>query len=121
MAAIAGFTVLASFALLGPILERQAWTFRGIGPELIWSAAVGLPALLLLFWLMRRMSAVRMTTRFVIAPLITALFGVALFHPQASLRGILGFVLIAAGAGWLLFAPDKESDGASLPLNLNRE
>jgi drug/metabolite transporter (DMT)-like permease len=70
---------------------------------------------------MPRMSAIRMTTRFVIAPLMTALFGIALFRPEVGLRDILGFVLIAAGAGWLLFAPDKESDGASLPLNLNRE
>jgi drug/metabolite transporter (DMT)-like permease len=120
-AAIAGITVLVSFATLGPFLERDAWTLRGIGPELAWSGAVGLPALLLFFWLMPRMSAIRMTTRFVIAPLMTALFGIALFRPEVGLRDILGFVLIAAGAGWLLFAPDKESDGASLPLNLNRE
>jgi drug/metabolite transporter (DMT)-like permease len=52
---------------------------------------------------------------------MTALFGVALFRPEVSLRDILGFALIAAGAGWLLFTPDKEPDSASLPLNLNRE
>jgi len=86
-------------------------------PELAWSAAVGLPALLLLFWLMHRMSAVGMTTRFVVAPLITALFGVALFRPEVSLRDLLGFVLIAAGAGYLLFASDEEPDSPSLRLN----
>ena len=118
-AAIAGITVLACFAMLGPSLGREAWTFSGIGPELVWSAAVGLPALLLLFWLMRRMSAARMTTRFVIAPLMTALIGIALFRPEVSLRDILGFVLIAAGAGWLLFARDEEPDDASQRLKLN--
>jgi len=56
-AAIAGTTALVSLAVLGPLLEKEAWTWHGIGPELVWSAIVGLPALLLLFWLMRRMSA----------------------------------------------------------------
>jgi len=118
-AAIAGITALASFAMLGPFVERETWTWHGIGPELAWSAVVGLPALLLLFWLMSRMSAVRMTTRFVIAPLMTALIGIALFRPEVSLRDILGFVLIAAGACWLLFAPDEEPDDASQRLKLN--
>jgi len=117
MSAIASFTALASFAVLSPLLESESWTLRGIVPELAWSAAVGLPALLLLFWLMHRMSAVGMTTRFVVAPLITALFGVALFRPEVSLRDLLGFVLIAAGAGYLLFASDEEPDSPSLRLN----
>jgi drug/metabolite transporter (DMT)-like permease len=59
---------------------------------------VGRPGLLLLFWLMRRISAARMTTRFVLAALLTALFGVILFRPEVSLRAVLGFVLIAACA-----------------------
>jgi drug/metabolite transporter (DMT)-like permease len=116
-AAIAGITVLACFAMLGPSLGREAWTFSGIGPELVWSAAVGLPALLLLFWLMRRMSAVRMTTRFVIAPLITALCGIILFRPEVSLRAVFGLVSIAAGAAWLLFAPEQNPDEPALRLN----
>jgi drug/metabolite transporter (DMT)-like permease len=118
-AAIAGTTALASFAVLGPLLERGRgpWTWNGIGPELAWSTAVDLPALLLLFWLMTRMSAVRIATRFVIAPLITALFGIALLRPQVSLRDVLGFLLLAAGAGWLLIAPDEEPDSGSLQLS----
>jgi hypothetical protein len=70
---------------------------------------------------MPRMSAERMAKRSVIAPLMTALFGVILFRPEVSLRAVLGFVLIAACAGWLLFAPEEEPDGTSMPLKLNRE
>lgn len=121
LAAIAGVTTLASFTVLGPLVERETWRRRGLGPELAWSAAVGLPGLLLLFWLMRRMSAVRMTTRFVIAPLMATLFGAVLFRPEVSLRAFLGLVLVAVGAGWLLAAPDEVPDSASLPLNLNRK
>ena len=118
-AAIAGNTALASFAMLGPFLDTETWTFRGIGPELAWSAVIGLPALLLLFWLMARMSAVRMTTRFVIAPLLTALFGIILLRPEITLRALLGLLLIAAGAAWLLFAPEQEPNDPSLRLKLH--
>jgi drug/metabolite transporter (DMT)-like permease len=121
MAAICGATAFAAFAGLGLLLEGEVWQSYGLGPELAWSAAVGLPGLLLLFWLLPRMSAVRMTTRFVIAPLMATLFGVVLFRPEVSLRALLGLVLVAAGAAWLLIAPDEEPDGPSLPLNLNRE
>ena len=116
-AAIAGFTAFAALAAWGLLFAREAWTFRGIGPELAWSAVIGLPALLLLFWLMRRMSAVRMTTRFVIAPLITALCGIILFRPEVSLRAVFGLVSIAAGAAWLLFAPEQNPDEPALRLN----
>ncbi|MGA2851382.1 MAG: DMT family transporter [Terracidiphilus sp.] len=121
MAAISGVTAFAAFAGFGLLLEREVWRVEGLGPELVWSVAVGLPGLLLLFWLFPRMSAARMTTRFVIAPFIATLFGIAFFRPEVSLRDILGFVLIAAGAGWLLLAPDELTDSPSLPLNLNRD
>jgi drug/metabolite transporter (DMT)-like permease len=65
------------------------------------------------------MSAVRMTTRFVIAPLLTALFGIILLRPEITLRALLGLLLIAAGAAWLLFAPEQEPNDPSLRLKLH--
>jgi drug/metabolite transporter (DMT)-like permease len=121
IAAVASVTALACLAVLGPFVEKEAWQWQGVGPELAWSVALDLPGLLLLFWLMPRMSAVRMSARFVIAPLMATLFGVVLFRPEVSLRALLGLVLVAAGAGWILFAPEEEADDASLPLNLSRE
>ena len=68
--------------------------------------ALDLFALGLLFWLMARMSAVRMTTRFLIAPLLANLVGLSILRPHVSWPSWLGLLMIASASGWLLFAPD---------------
>lgn len=114
MAAIAGAAaalgLLAAAALTGSI----EWQALAAGRDLAWTAAVTLPGLALLFWLMPRMTAPQMTTRFVVAPLIAVLFGIALDRPTIDLRTCAGLFLIAAGAGWLLYAPAQEPDSLSL-------
>ena len=88
-------------------------------PQLVWAVVVDLPALLLLFWLMRRMSATRMTTRFLIAPLMTNLMDLALLRPVVSGRAGLGLVLVAGSAGWLLLAREDEPEAGSTLLKLD--
>jgi drug/metabolite transporter (DMT)-like permease len=78
---------------------------------------VDVPALLLLFWLMQHMSATRMTTRFLIAPLLANIAGLLFLRPEVSLLEWMGLALITAGAAWLLFAPQDETDATS-SLNL---
>ena len=73
-------------------------------------------ALALLFWLMRQMSAVQMTTRFLIAPLMANLIGLALLRPHVEVQAWIGLLLITGGAGWMLFAPPT---GASNLTTLN--
>ena len=87
------------------------WVVGGRGPAL--------PGLLLLFWLMRRMSAVQMTTRYVLAPLMTVMLGMALERPAVGLSTWLGILLIASGVGWLLSTPG-EREAPGLPLKLDR-
>jgi drug/metabolite transporter (DMT)-like permease len=78
-------------------------------------AAPDLIALALLFWLMARMSPVQMTTRFLIAPLLANLAGLAILRPQVQIQAWIGLVFIAFGAGWLLRAPEGEpADTGSL-------
>ena len=117
-AAIATSAATAALATASLLIQRTSWSFSAFLPQPLWSALLPLPALLILFWLMPRMTAVRMTTRFVLAPLIAVLLGIALEQPSVSLRIWIGLVLIAAGAGWLIFAPAQESDADTLPLNL---
>jgi drug/metabolite transporter (DMT)-like permease len=88
-----------------------------IGSDLAWLVLVTLPGLLLLFWLMRRMSAARMTTRFVLAPWLAVLAGIALERPALTARMILGLVLMIAGAGWLLLVPEDAVRDAELRLS----
>jgi drug/metabolite transporter (DMT)-like permease len=82
--------------------------------------ALDLLALALLFWLMRRMTAVRMTTRFLIAPLLANLIGLAFLRPGVQARGWAGLALIALGSGWLLLAPENEPEGTGSPLSINQ-
>lgn len=74
-------------------------------------AAPDLFALALLFWLMRHLSATQMTTRFLIAPLLANLISLAFLRPHVQVQAWIGLLMIAAGAGWLVFA-QGESDQA---------
>ena len=90
----------------------------GMATEAAWLALVDLPALLLLFWLMKRMTAARMTLRFVLAPLLASLASVALLRPAVSLRAAAGLALMTAGAGWMLVRRDvADEDGTPLRLD----
>ncbi len=89
-----------------PVPHIDAWTI----PDLL--------ALPLLFWLMRRMSAVRMTTRFLIAPLVASLIALAFLRPGVQPRAWLGLLLIALGSAWLLLAPDRPHGDNTFKLDL---
>jgi len=119
-AAIAGATAAVALGVASLVSEQPAWNGPIIGPEIAWTTVVELPALLLLFWLMRRMSAVRMTTRFVVAPLIVNVVGFLVLRPSLRLRAGLGILLVAASAGWLLSGREEEAEAGPLPLNLKR-
>lgn len=119
MAAIAGATAAVGLATASLVVEPSLWRWDALAPELAWTGAIELPGLLLLFWLMRRMSAERMTTRFLLAPLMASLTGLALLRPGVDLRAGLGLLLLAAGSGWLLLAPEEAPEENSLTLNLH--
>jgi drug/metabolite transporter (DMT)-like permease len=75
------------------------------------SAISDLIALTLLFWLMRQMAATQMTTRFLIAPLLANLIGLAFLRPHVEIQSWIGLLLIGFGAGWMLFAlPDRGNE-----------
>ena len=90
-------------AALSAVYERPTLQ-HSIGlNELAWTALLELPALLLLFWLMNRMTASRMATRYLLAPLLAVMLGAAFLRANLTLRTWIGLVLMAAGAGFLLF------------------
>ena len=95
IAAVAAGAAASVLAVLSALLERQTWAVPRLD---LWSA-LGLLALALLFWLMRRMSAVRMTTRFLFAPLLANLIGLAFLRPGVQMRGWIGLLLIALRIG----------------------
>ncbi len=120
VAAIAGAASALMLAAASLVSEHPTWSHPVVGLEIAWTTAVELPELLLLFWLMRRMSAVRMTTRFVVTPLIVNVVGFIVLRPSMRVRAGLGILLLAVSAGWLLAAREEENGTTGLPLNLNR-
>lgn len=118
MAAQAGAASAVCFAVASAITPHTAWRWSLLPPELLEPFAIDLPALFLLFWLMRYLAASRMTARFLIAPLFTIVVGAALQPASPPERAWLGMALVAGGAGWLAFAPAEQSEGSELdPLN----
>lgn len=118
MAAQAGAASAVCFAVASAFTPHTEWRWSGLPLELLELFVLDLPALFLLFWLMRRLAASRMTARFLLAPLFTLLAGAALEAASVPERAWLGMVLLAGGAGWLVFAPAEQIEGSELdPLN----
>jgi drug/metabolite transporter (DMT)-like permease len=115
--AIAGATAAVAFAVANAVMERPIWKWETLAPELLWSAVVEVPALLLLFWLMSRMSATRTATRYVIAPLLAILIGATLMRSALVPRTWLGLLLMASGAAYLLLAPAEKTESTGLSLH----
>lgn len=109
--AVAAGCAALCLGAVGAVLQSSAVRFDA------WAAA-DLVALGLLFWLMGRMSAARMTTRFVIAPLLANLIGLVFLRPHVQVQAWIGLALIAVGSGWLLLAPRDNPDVPGSPLGL---
>jgi drug/metabolite transporter (DMT)-like permease len=110
IAAQAGAASTLYFVAVAASAPRIEWRWRELLLQLLWILLIDLPALFLLFWLMRRLAASRMTARFLLAPLFATLAGIALEPTSLPMRALLGFALLAAGAGWLIFAPAETTD-----------
>jgi len=112
MAAQAAAASALGFGLMAVFVPRATWSTTALEVFLPRLFLVDVPGLVLLFWLMTRMAASRMTARFLLAPLLASVAGLALERMLPPVRGALGLLLLAAGSGWLVFAPaESEGDG----------
>jgi drug/metabolite transporter (DMT)-like permease len=111
--AVAASTGAISLGIASLLLERPTSQLAAFAPELLWAAAIELPGLLLLFWLMQRLSAARVATRFVLGPLVAVPIGALLIHWPFATRTCLGLLGMAAGSGYLLFAPEAAAEPAT--------
>jgi drug/metabolite transporter (DMT)-like permease len=120
MAAQAGAVSAACFAVVAVAFgPRTEWHWSALPFQLLGLVVIDLPALFLLFWLMRRLAASRITARFLFGPLFTILAGIALEPTSLPVRAWLGVALLAGGAGWLAFAPAEKSEVEELdPMNV---
>lgn len=111
--AAVGSFCFAAAAVLAP---HPAWRSSALPSQLLPLFLIDLPALFLLFWLLQRLAASRMTARFLLAPLFAILAGMALQPASPPLRAWLGLALLTGGAGWLVFAPGEKSEEENLAL-----
>lgn len=114
MAAQAGAASALCFAAAAAFTPHAAWRWSALPPQLLQLLLIDLPALFLLFWLMRRLAASRMAARFLLAPLFAIVAGMAFGPTFPPLRAGLGIALLAGSAGWLVFAPPEEPDVETL-------
>ena len=110
MAALASAASAICFAAAAAVGPHTAWRWNALPTQLLGLLFIDLPALFLLFWLMRRLAASRMTARFLLAPLFAILAGMALEPTSPPVRGWLGMAFLAGGAGWLVFAPSENTE-----------
>ncbi|HVC48488.1 MAG TPA: hypothetical protein VND90_14710 [Terracidiphilus sp.] len=120
-AALAGAFAAAALLLSSLIVSPSRFRIPAPASTLLWPLQVDLPALALLFWLFRRLTAVRMTTRFLFAPLFATLISALILAPHISLRDACGLLLLAVSGAWLLFASNEPSNADASPLRLSRD
>jgi drug/metabolite transporter (DMT)-like permease len=118
MAAQAGAASAVCFAAAALFTQRTELHLSALTFQLLRLLVLELPAPFLLFWLMRRLAASRMTARFLLAPLFAVVGGIALEPTTPPVRAWLGMALLAGGAGWLVFAPARDTE-AEIPESLD--
>jgi drug/metabolite transporter (DMT)-like permease len=86
----------------------ESWS--GVSSLISIHSLYNLAELLLLIWLLREMSPVRLAVRYLLVPLFIVLEGFVFLRPPLTVRMGAGLVLLAAGSAYLLFSRGWDSD-----------
>ena len=99
--AAAASAVLAMVGWAGFQPEPVDWQVRSFALELAWSVVIDAPLTLLLLLILRGISPIGVSTRYLLVPLVTILGGLATLRPTTGWTTWLGLALVSGG-GWLL-------------------
>jgi drug/metabolite transporter (DMT)-like permease len=69
-----------------------------------------LAELILLVWLLREMTPVRLATRYLVVPLFVVLEGLVILRPLFTARMGAGLILMVGGVGYILFSRGWDPD-----------
>jgi hypothetical protein len=117
-----GASMAASMAIIGITNGVLLLGWSGLQGGLVWRGSqlvqreliaqdiVQAAIFLLTLWLVREMSPVRLAARYLVIPLLTIGEGLATMRPPVTGRLIVGIVLLAAGASYLLITRSGEGD-----------
>lgn len=92
-----------------------AWRWDAAGAEAVRAVAVDLPQIALLVWLVKEVSPLRVSARYLVAPLLTVAEGWFVVREGIGVRMVFGTALLACGAYGLLH---KDVGGEEAQLDL---
>lgn len=97
-------------ACVSAILAHEVitWNTQALLQETLWAIVVDLPLTVLAMWLLRRMSPVGFSSRFMLIPLITIVGGIAATRPTVGVTAWAGLVLAAGASVALLSHQEPE-------------
>jgi drug/metabolite transporter (DMT)-like permease len=108
--AVVGLANAAFLLFWSAVHEGIVWRWSELGSMVSISSLVDAVEVLLLVWLLREMPPVRFAARYLVIPLLTVLESYVLMRPEWTIRMGFGTVLLAAGAGMLLFSKAGEEE-----------
>jgi hypothetical protein len=86
------------------------WRGSGLASVISIGSLVDLVEVVLIVWLLQEMPPVRFAARCLVIPLLTILESFILVRPEVTVRLVCGTILLAAGAGVLLFLKAGEEE-----------
>jgi drug/metabolite transporter (DMT)-like permease len=101
--AVMGLANAVFLLVWNAIREDFVWRGHGLLSVMSIGSLVDVVEVGLIVWLLREMPPVRFAARYLVIPLFTVLESFVLMRPAWTVRMVLGTVLLAAGAGALLF------------------
>jgi drug/metabolite transporter (DMT)-like permease len=113
--AILGVANAVFLMLTGFLWGEMVWGWSELASAVSLASLVDGVEIAAIVWLLREIPPARLAARYLLIPLVTILESYILMRPQMTARMVFGTMLLAAGAGMLLFLKDVDQDS---PLSL---
>jgi hypothetical protein len=107
---VVGLANAAFLLISSAVREEVVWRGNGLASVMSIASLVDLVEVLLIVWLLREMPPIRFAARYLVIPLLTVLESYVVMRPEWTVRMGFGTVLLAAGAGMLLFLKAGEEE-----------
>ena len=108
--AVTGLANAAFLLIWSGVHEDMVWRWSAVSSVGSISSLVDVAEVLLILWLLGKMLPVRFAARYLAIPLLTVFEGVVLERPAVTVRIVCGILLLATGAGMLLFLKSGEEE-----------
>jgi drug/metabolite transporter (DMT)-like permease len=108
--ALVGFANALFFLGCAALSDGIVWRWSDVISVVSISSLVDVAEVLLIVWLLRDIPPIRFSSRYLVIPLVTVLESYVVERPEVTARMAGGTILLAAGAGLLLFLKARDED-----------